>query len=153
MNQNDIIQLHDPEPSQYGGMKRCFTFLGGKECYESYNGNNNSINDSINDSINKYIQKRIKAYNLIPDGAIVIPRSLVPLFQGWFIGGVLEDSLSRVYGICHDRGGITGYSCSVYWVPTKDEMDNITVDMRKVHGDFDIKTKSYCEEEIKNGPR
>lgn len=138
MNQNDIIQIHEPEPSKYGGMMRCFTFLGGKECHSIYQGKSD-------ESFNKSIKKRIKAYNLIPDGAIVIPRNLVPLFQGWFIGGVLEDSLSRVYGVCHDRGGITGYSCSVYWIPTKDEMESITVDMSKVHGDFDVKTSNIEE--------
>ena len=139
---NSIIQINRADKDRVSSLTRSFKFLGSIERISS-----------CEEYFNETIQKRIKAYNLIPDGAIVIPRSLVPLFQGWFIGGVLEDSLSRVYGICHDRGGITGYSCSVYWVPTKDEMDNITVDMRKVHGDFDIKTKSYCEEEIEDGPR
>lgn len=141
MNQSDIIQIHD-STTEYGFEVRSFTFLGRTE----------TIWNSSEESHNKRIQKRIKAYNLVPDGAIIIPAKLVALFQGWFIGGVLEDSLYRVYGICHDRGGITGYSCSVYWVPTKEEMEAITVDMRKVHGDFDIKTKSYCEEEVSNEP-
>lgn len=134
MKQSDIIQINTRDKDRIGSLTRSFTFLGSIE----------RIN-SCEEFFNETIQKRIKAYNLVPDGAIVIPAQLVPLFRGWFIGGVLEDSLYRVYGICHDRGGITGYSCSVYWVLTKEEMDNITVDMRKVHGDFDIKTKNYEE--------
>lgn len=139
MNKNDIIQTNIRDQERQGSLTRAFTFLGRTERISS-----------SKEHFNETIQKRIKAYNLVPDGAIVVPANLVALFRGWFIGGVLEDSLYRVYGICHDRGGITGYSCSVYWVPTKEDMDAITVDMRKVHGDFDIKTKSYCEEEIED---
>lgn len=135
MNKNDIIQIHEPT-TERGYMKYSFTFLGRTEKHAS-----------SAESFKWSVEKRIKAYNLVPDGAIVIPAQLVPLFRGWFIGGVLEDSLYRVYGICHDRGGITGYSCSVYWVPTKEEMEAITVDMSKVHGEFHVKTKNYEEME------
>lgn len=136
MNKNDIIKIHDIDDQPD---TRCFTFLGRTTRHMFY------ASESSKEHFDKTIKKRIKAYNLVPDGSIVIPANLVPLFRGWFIGGVLEDSLCRVYGICHDRGGITGYSCSVYWVPTKEEMEAITVDMSKVHGEFHVKTKNYEE--------
>lgn len=135
MNKNDIVQIHEPTINERGIEVSSITFLGRTE----------NLWYSNKKDINARIEKRIKAYNLVPDGAIVISADLVPLFRGWFIGGVLEDSLCRVYGICHDRGGITGYSCSVYWVPTKEEIEAITVDMSKVHGEFHVKTKNYEE--------
>jgi len=135
VNKNNIIQIHEPTINERGIEVRSLTFLGRTE----------NIWYSSEQDISARVEKRIKAYNLVPDGAIVIPANLVALFRGWFIGGVLEDSLYRVYGVCSDRGGITGYSCSVYWVPTKEEMEAITVDMSKVHGEFHIKTKN-CEE-------
>lgn len=137
MNKNNIIQIHEPTINERGIEVRSLTFLGRTE----------NIWHSSEEDINERVKKRIKAYNLVPDGAIVIPANLEALFRGWFIGGVLEDSLYRVYGVCSDRGGITGYSCSVYWVPIKEEMEAITVDMSKVHGEFHVKTKSYCEED------
>lgn len=88
------------------------------------------------ESIDETIEKRIAAYNLIPDGCKVIPAHLVGLFNGKLIGGILEDSIQRVHGICEN--GIRGFSCSVFFIPSKEYLDSI-MDYGSILGDFQIK--------------
>ena len=79
--------------------------------------------------------KRKKAYDLVPGGATIITKELIGLCQGWLMGGVLSDSVRKVYGIC-SGGGLPGYSCSIYWVPTEKELKEITPDINQMHGEF-----------------
>ena len=76
-----------------------------------------------------YIEKRQSALDLIPKGCIVIPAHLVKNFYGKLIGGVLEDSISIVYGICvakMSNHGLSGYSCSVFFLPSPELMKELT---------------------------
>lgn len=89
-------------------------------------------------SIDETIEKRISAYALIPDGCKVIPAHLVGLFNGKLIGGILEDSIQRVYGLC-DKG-IRGFSCSIFYFGDEDFL-NPMIDYSSIVGDFEIKGK------------
>ena len=75
------------------------------------------------ESLDETIRKRINAYNLIPDGCRVIPANMIKLFNGLLIGGILEDSIVRVHGVC--KNGIRGFSCSVFFIPSKEYLDSI----------------------------
>lgn len=88
------------------------------------------------ESIDETIKKRINAYALIPDRCKVIPAHLVGLFNGKLIGGILEDSIQRVYGICENE--IRGFSCSVFFIPNQEHLDSI-MDYSSIVGDFKIK--------------
>lgn len=90
------------------------------------------------ESIDRTIKKRIDAYALIPNGCKVIPAHLVGLFNGKLIGGILEDSIQRVYGLC-DKG-IRGFSCSVFFFSGSDFL-NPMIDYGSISGDFEIKGK------------
>ena len=87
--------------------------------------------------IEDVIDKRTRAYDLIPAGAKIIPAPLVRICEGLFIGGVLEDSIEKVYGIARDDG-IRGYSCSVYWIPSEEELGGFQ-NYNSLKGDFKIK--------------
>jgi len=88
--------------------------------------------------IDKIIEKRMAAYNLIPDGCKVIPKDLVGMFSGLLIGGIMADSIKRVYGICEN--GIRGFSCSIFFIPSKAYLDSI-MDYGCIPGDFKTKNK------------
>ena len=88
------------------------------------------------ESIDETIKKRLEAYALIPDGCKVIPCHLVGLFKGKLIGGILEDSVKRVYGLCDN--GIRGFSCSVFYYGDEDFL-NPMIDYSSIVGDFNIK--------------
>lgn len=68
--------------------------------------------------------KRQKAYDLIPDGSKIIRRDQIKEFDGKFIGGILTDSIMRVYGTATHRG-IPGCSCSVYFIPSDDHLKSV----------------------------
>ena len=74
-------------------------------------------------NIDEIAKKRQTAFDMIPEGATVIPKPLVGQYNECLIGGIMEDSLRRVYGLCNN--GINGYSCSVYWMPTVMEFTEI----------------------------
>lgn len=81
------------------------------------------------EGIMKYIEKRESAYGLIPKDCIVVPKHLIGNFYGKLIGGILEDSISIVYGICEAKlsgQGLKGYSCSVYFIPSLEIMREFT---------------------------
>lgn len=88
------------------------------------------------ESIDKTIKKRIAAYALIPDGCKIIPAHLVGLFNSKLIGGIMEDFIKRVHGICEN--GIRGFSCSIFFVPSKVYLDSI-MDYGCIISDFAIK--------------
>jgi len=83
-----------------------------------------------------HLNKRNRAIDLIPNGAIIVPKNLISLFNGVLMAGILQDSVYTVYGIC--EGGIRGYACSVYYVPTKEELDKMTPNqalLDSIHGE------------------
>ena len=106
-------------------------FLGGQlsQCYK-YN----------KESINKLISKRLRAYNLIPEGCKIIPKDLVGMYRGMFIGGILEDSIQIVYGISEPT--IRGYSCSVFFIPSYEVLAKLT-NYDSASGAFEIKGDNY----------
>lgn len=85
------------------------------------------------------IRKRIAAYNLIPFGCKVIPKHLIGMFNGLLIGGIMEDSIIRVHGICEN--GIKGFSCSVFFIPSKEYLDSI-MDYDSFNGELIIKKEN-----------
>ena len=88
------------------------------------------------ESLDETIRKRINAYNLIPDGCRVIPANMIKRFNGLLIGGILEDSIVRVHGVC--KNGIRGFSCSVFFIPSKEYLDSI-MNHGSFNGDLIIK--------------
>lgn len=97
-------------------------FLGHKT--NIYSGWHNDF-----EGIKSYIEKRESAYELIPKDCIVVPKHLIGNFYGKLIGGILEDSISIVYGICEAKlngQGLGGYSCSVYFIPSQEIMRGFT---------------------------
>ena len=88
------------------------------------------------ESLDETIRKRIDAYNLIPDACRVIPANMIKLFNGLLIGGILEDSIVRVHGVC--KNGIRGFSCSVFFIPSKEYLDSI-MNYGDLTGDLIIK--------------
>lgn len=92
------------------------------------------------ESIDKLIAKRLGAYNLIPKGCRIIPKDLVGMYRGMFIGGILEDSIQIVYGISEPT--IRGFSCSVFFEPSSEVLASIT-DYDSVSGAMKIKGDKY----------
>ena len=92
------------------------------------------------DSIDKLISKLLRAYNLIPNGCKIIPKDLVEMYRGMFIGGILEDSIKIVYGISEPT--IRGYSCSVFFIPSDEVIATLT-DYDSVSGALKIKGDNY----------
>ena len=88
------------------------------------------------ESADNIIKKRMDAYNLIPDGCKVIPSNMVCMFNGLLIGGIMEDSIKRVHGICEN--GIRGFSCSIFFIPSKKYLDSI-MNYGALTGDLIIK--------------
>lgn len=91
------------------------------------------------ESLDETIRKRINAYNLIPDGCRVIPANMIKLFNGLLIGGILEDSIMRVHGICEN--GLRGFSCSVYFTTDAEYLKSILDYENKIIGFDDFKIK------------
>ena len=92
--------------------------------------------ESLASLFEKDKSKKIAAYELIPKGCKIIPRKLVRLCDGLLIGGVLADSIRIVYGI--GNGGIDGYYCSIFFLPTEETLKEIT-NYNSLIGDFPIK--------------
>jgi len=94
-------------------------FAGSLYC--TYNGKEKYVKDEGT--------KRQKAYGLIPAGCRIIPANKVSEFDGKLIGGIMADSIIRVYGI--GQRGIRGYYCSIYFIPSEEHLKSI------VHKDDD----------------
>ena len=92
------------------------------------------------ESIDKLISKRLRAYNLIPEGCKIIPKYLVGMYRGMFIGGILEDSIQIAYGISEPT--IRGFSCSVFFIPSEEVLATLT-DYDSVSGALKIKGDNY----------
>ncbi len=92
------------------------------------------------ESIDKLISKRLRAYNLIPEGCKIIPKDLVGIYRGMFIGGILEDSIQIVYGISEPT--IRGFSCSVFFIPSEEVLATLT-DYNATSGALKIKGDNY----------
>lgn len=91
------------------------------------------------ESLDETIRKRIDAYNLIPDACRIIPANQVKLFNGLLIGGILEDSIVRVHGVC--KNGLTGFSCSIYFTTDAEYLKSILDYENKIIGFDDFKIK------------
>ncbi len=105
-------------------------FLGGqlsKCCYDK-------------ESIDKLIAKRLGAYNLIPKGCRIVPKDLVGMYRGMFIGGILEDSIQIVYGISEPT--IKRFSCSVFFIPSDEVLATLT-NYAPISGALKIKGDNY----------
>ena len=63
-------------------------------------------------------------------------RFLLKYKHGLLIGGILEDSIVRVHGVC--KNGIRGFSCSVFFIPSKEYLDSI-MNHGSFNGDLIIK--------------
>ena len=50
-------------------------------------------------------QKRQRAYDLIPNGCKIIPRNKIKQFEGKLVGGIMADSIHRVFGIANIVSG------------------------------------------------
>lgn len=92
------------------------------------------------ESIDKLIAKRLGAYNLIPKGCKIIPKDLVKMYRGMFIGGILEDSIQIVYGMSEPT--IRGYLCSVFFEPSSEDLASIT-NYAPISGALKIKGDNY----------
>lgn len=92
------------------------------------------------ESIDKLIAKRLGAYNLIPKGCRIVPKDLVGMYRGMFIGGILEDSIQIVYGMSEPT--IRGYSCSVFFEPSSEVLASIT-NYAPISGAMKIKGDNY----------
>lgn len=89
--------------------------------------------------MDKTIRKRIAAFNLIPVGCKIIPKHLIGMFKGLLVGGIMEDSIIRVHGVCEN--GIRGFSCSVFFIPSKEYLDSI-MDYDSFNGELMIKKEN-----------
>lgn len=133
---NEILEVVNVKEHK-GYNEYDYTFVGQKGGY--------STNEK---GIQEFINKRIRAYNLIPAGCTVIPATLIGLFQGMFVGGVLADSVYTVYGLVGNNSGLHGYHCSIYFLPTKEVLESI-MNYSSVHGEFDKKERNFDLLEIK----
>ena len=123
---NDILTVTFKQQEEYACSYFEVIFLGGKPNKCFYN----------KESIDKLISKRLEAYNLIPKGCKIIPKDLVGMYRGMFIGGILEDSIQIVYGISEPT--IRGFSCSVFFIPSDEVLATLT-DYDSVSGALKIK--------------
>lgn len=136
--QNDILTVTYKQQEEYVRENWTYEqysyfeviFLGGQPNKCFYN----------KESIDKLISKRLRAYNLIPKGCKIIPKDLVGMYRGMFIGGILEDSIQIVYGISEPT--IRGFSCSVFFIPSDEVLATLT-DYDSVSGALKIKGDNY----------
>lgn len=126
--QQEAYNVHNHTYGPYGYYE--VIFLGGKpnKCFCN------------KESIDKLISKRLEAYNLIPKGCRIIPKDLVGMYRGMFIGGILEDSIQIVYGISEPT--IRGFSCSIFFIPSDEVLSTLT-DYDSVSGAMKIKGENY----------
>lgn len=137
--QNDILTVTFRQQEAYVNGNHTYgpydyyevIFLGG-QLSQCYNCNK--------ESIDKLISKRLGAYNLIPKGCRIIPKDLVGMYRGMFIGGILEDSIQIVYGISEPT--IRGFSCSVFFEPSSEVLASIT-NYAPISGAMKIKGDNY----------
>ena len=123
--ENEILKVTYTESYYHGHFAYLVDFLG-----------NTCTHHCLEEHIKETIRKRIAAYNSIPDGCRIIPANMIKLFNGLLIGGILEDSIVRVHGVCEK--GIRGFSCSVFFIPSKEYLDSI-MNHGSFNGDLIIK--------------
>jgi len=75
--------------------------------------------------------KMLLANSMIPEGAKQLYNNDLNEYRGFLIAGWLKDSQCIVYGLCNrannwtDSLQISGYSLSVSWEPTKEELSKL----------------------------
>jgi len=109
------------------------------EAYSSYDITKNSIveiyvNNELyyrvtgNFDTAFYINRLLKNLTLCPEDARILRKDEVKQYTGKLLAGALEDSCYAVYAFAGGMGvGLHGYSCSVFWVPTRKELSRILV--------------------------
>ena len=123
--ENEILKVTYTESYYHDEFAYLVDFLG-----------NTCTHHCLEEHIKETIRKRIAAYNLIPDGCRIISANQVKLFNGLLIGGILEDSIIRVHGVCDN--GLRGFSCSIFFIPSKEYLDSI-MNHGSFNGDLIIK--------------
>ena len=123
--ENEILKVTYTESYYHDKFAYLVDFLG-----------NTCTHHCLEEHIKETIRKRIAAYNLIPDGCRIISANQVKLFNGLLIGGILEDSIVRVHGVCDN--GLRGFSCSIFFIPSKEYLDSI-MNHGSFNGDLIIK--------------
>lgn len=88
-------------------------------------GHKSGFSPATKENAERCIKKRLKAYEAIPKGCIIIPKQEQDSLRGLLIGGILEDSIQIVYGVC-EGGGLSGFSCSVHFLPSSDTLQELT---------------------------
>ena len=83
------------------------------------------------------IRKRRTAIDMIPYGAKIIPEHTIHMFNGTLVCGILADSLYKVAGVCEN--GIRGYSCSVFYAPTEEELKQFIIKPYMLNSEFKVK--------------
>ena len=96
--------------------------------------------------ISEIIDKRLKAYDLIPEQSAIITKEKVNFYNGKIIGGIIEDSIEIVYGLC--KNGLRGFDCSVFFLPTKEKILELTeVDLYEIekitNSEIQFKSRNY----------
>jgi len=72
-------------------------------------------------------KKILKNLSLCPAGAKILRKSELPEYNGKLLSGALTDSCYTVHSFAGYPGGLHGYCCSVFWVPTKEELKQLIV--------------------------
>ena len=123
--ENEILKVTYTESYYHDEFAYLVDFLG-----------NTCTHHCLEEHIKETIRKRIAAYHLIPDGCRIISANQVKLFNGLLIGGILEDSIVIVHGVCEN--GLRGFSCSIFFIPSKEYLDSI-MNHGSFNGDLIIK--------------
>ena len=124
--ENEILKVTYTESYYYDEFAYLVDFLG-----------NTCTHHCLEEHIKETIRKRIAAYHLIPDGCRIISANQVKLFNGLLIGGILEDSIVRVHGVCDN--GLRGFSCSIYFTTDAEYLKSLLDYENKIIG-FDVKS-------------
>ena len=115
--ENDYLNMYQTSKNKF-----TMEFLDSKENYTT-------SEEFLIDTFISYRNKRISAYMLVPIDSIKVSKKIMEdidnPYQDKLVGGILTDSIERAYGIA-DRNGIPGYSCSIYWLLSKEEIKQIT---------------------------
>ncbi len=77
-------------------------------------------------SVTRHFTRAYEAHKSIPLDAVLIPKDQLQNFNGKLIAGWLFDSRCKVYGIKTQSGNIQGYNCAINWIPTPEELRQLT---------------------------
>ncbi len=118
---NNTISLKEERYFKNGMM-----FLGFKINENSIRTVGVSLNGNVLESISNYTERAHATLKAIPINAKTIPNNQLKNFNDKLIAGWLFDSQYKVYGIKEPNGTIRGYSCAITWIPTDEELIELT---------------------------